>query len=500
MATELRTHSWAGRLAFPLTAAATLVVLGTFFIQSNSYVVGGSDDSGYHNHAKALARGELRVPVRETAELGLPETDVAPFVPLGYAPAPVAGRLAPMYPPGLPLLQAAAGAVGGWGLAPFLVVPLISVLCVPAVYLLGREFGLPPWEAWGGGLILALSPVFQFMAVGQMSDCVATFWCTVTVWLALSSRRRAGWAVLAGAVFGMATLTRPTNALLLPAVALALPLTRRHWAGLLAGGTPAGLFFLWHNHYSFGHPFGSGYGNVSVLLKWSNGPARAEHYGWQALTQFTPVVIGGWLAAVALPVLPARRRLFLAAWPAAIAGFYVFYECYETWWYFRFLLPGVPPLIVGALVAVRRGAERAWPARPRLAGVACLAVIAVIMVGQWKYFGKKHFMRFGALHGDQTACWVAAVNDHAGADGYMICMHYSGSVKYYTDLRIVRYNSAQVADVSRRLVERGKRVFAVLIAYEVPTAQERMPGEWKKIAEHRDVSVWEVHLTPPNMR
>ncbi len=497
MATELRMRSWAGRLLFPLTAAATLALLGAYFIQSNSYVVGGSDDSGYHNHAKALARGELRVPVRESAELGLPETVVSPFVPLGYTPAPVAGHMAPMYPPGLPLLQAGAGIVGGWGLAPFLVVPLISVLCVPAVYLLGREFGLPPWEAWGGGLILAVSPVFQFMAVGQMSDCVATFWCTVTVWLALFSRRHAGWAVLAGAAFGMATLTRPTNALLLPAVALALPLTRRHWASLVAGGLPAGLFFLWHNYYSFGHPLRSGYGNIGALLQWSYGPARAGHYGWQALTQFTPVVIGGWLAAVALPILPARRRLLLLAWPAAVAGFYVFYECYETWWYYRFLLPGTPPLIVGALVAVRRGVERVLPPGSRRVGVACLAVIAVIMVGQWKYFGQKHFMRFGALHGEQTACWVAAVNDHAGADGYVLCMHLSGPVRYYTDLRLVRYNADPFADVRRRLVERGKRVFAVLLAYEVTTAQERMPGAWEKIAEYRDVSVWEVHLAPP---
>ena len=500
MATELRTRSWAGRLPFPLTAAATLAVLGAYFIQSNSYVVFGSDDSGYHNHAKALARGELRVPVRESAELGLPETVVAPFVPVGYTPAPVAGHIAPMYPPGLPLVQAVAGVVGGWGFAPFLVVPVIAVLCVPAVYLLGREFGLPPWEAWGGGLILAVSPTFQFMAADQMSDCVATFWCTATIWLALGSHRRTGLATLAGAAFGMAVLTRPTNALLLPAVALALPLTRRHWAGLLAGGMPAGLFFLWHNQYSFGHPFSSGYGNVAGLLKWSNGPVRAEHYGWQALTQFTPVVIGGWLAAVALPILPAQRRLLLVAWPAAVAGFYVFYECYETWWYVRFLLPGVPPLIVGALVAVRRGAERALPSRPRLVNFACLAVIVVVMVGQWKYFGKKHFMHFGALKGEQTACWVAAVHDRSGADGYVICRQLSGPMKYYSDQRIVRYDSAQVSEVSRRLVERGKRVFAVLLANEVPTAQERMPGEWEKIAERRDVSVWEVHLAPPAAR
>ena len=88
-----------------------------------------------------------------------------------------------------------------------------------------------------------------------MSDIAATFWCAAAVLAALCSRRRMAWAAAAGAAFAMAVLLRPTAAVLLPALLIALPFAVRHYLVFAAGGAPLAAVFLAYNNAAYGNPF-----------------------------------------------------------------------------------------------------------------------------------------------------------------------------------------------------------------------------------------------------
>ena len=75
-----------------------------------------------------------------------------------------------------------------------------------------------------------------------------------------------------------------------------------------------------------------------------------------------------WLMLAADVRRSARVRLLLLSWFGVFFLLYCFYGPYETWWYTRYLLPGIPALSIGMamvaedLVAVVR-ARAALPAR-----------------------------------------------------------------------------------------------------------------------------------------
>ena len=80
-----------GAIAASWTLAAS-IAFGTF-------AAGGADSSGYVSEARLLARLQLTDALPVTADWPWPEAR-ATLTPLGYVPAPTAGRIAPMYPPG----------------------------------------------------------------------------------------------------------------------------------------------------------------------------------------------------------------------------------------------------------------------------------------------------------------------------------------------------------------------------------------------------------------
>ena len=145
---------------FILAGVVLLIAYGIVLFHHTSRSVGGSDSSGYLNAARLLASGHASEPIRGLERLGLPQDFARVFVPLGYTPLEQPGRMAPSYPPGLPLHMALLGKLAGWSTAPFLVSPIAGLACLVLMYFLGRELRLPPTFAFAGSALLAFFPTF----------------------------------------------------------------------------------------------------------------------------------------------------------------------------------------------------------------------------------------------------------------------------------------------------------------------------------------------------
>ena len=460
-----------------------------------SFAVGGSDSSGYANAARLVTTGRIVAPVDALEELSLPNDFVRIFIPLGFEPGPRPGTTVPFYPPGFPLQFAFAAIVAGWNYGPFVLSPLSALLSLLLFYLVARELGFSRLFSAAGAAVLGLYPTFVFQAEQPMSDISATMWSLATMLFALRSRRRDVWAIAAGVSLGMAVLVRPNNVLLVIPLVFALALRLRSWVFFAAGAIPFAAGSAGWNFVAYRNPFKTGYsGELAASLALSNFAERFRHYGLWLSKLFTPLVPAGWLLLWADRRAAARDRGLLFSWFGVFFLFYCFWGPYETWWYTRYLLPGTPALILGALLVVRDGLhvtkkDRAVALRRAAAVVALAAVLGV----EWRWIRKHDVLRFG--EGEKLypeAChWTERL---VPPGSLVVSMQMSGALRYYTGLTIVRWDwiqrPEQAASVRERARVRGRALYALLAPYEVERLAERFPGSWTKIGNLRDVTLW----------
>jgi hypothetical protein len=316
------------------------------------FAAGGADAYGYVSQAALWADGHLsaRDPLAAIAPLVGPSA-----APLGYQIAATPGSIVPTYPPGLPLAMAMAQIIGGPS-AVYLVVPLFGGLAVWLTYMLGVRIA----DARAGllaALLVAFSPIFLFQSLEPMSDVPATAWWLLAWVLALSPPSAAVFA--AGLAVSGAVLTRP-NLVPLAVVLAAVAASRApHWrraALLVAGMVPGCLAIAALNAFWYGSPLASGYGRISAFYAWSHAVPNLRHH-WAWMIELDSAVI---LLAVAAPFV-ARTKTIAAAMLAfffALLGCYLFYLVYDTWPFFRFLLPGIPLLLVLASTVIASIATR----------------------------------------------------------------------------------------------------------------------------------------------
>src|SRR5437867_1952211 len=455
-----------------LAGAILLVGYAILLFHHTSRSVGGSDSSGYLNAARLFASGHVTEPIRGLERLGLPLEFAQVFAPLGYTPARQPGRMAGSYPPGLSLHMALAAKVGGWT-APFLVSPIAGLACLVLVYLLGRELRLPPAFAFAGSLLLAFLPTFVFIALQPMSDVLATAWALTGIFAAYRSRRAGDspiWAGLAGLAYGIGVLVRPTNVILLAPLLLVLPARPKSWLSFFAGGVPAAVFLLVYNSAVFGSPWATGYQSVLAEgMAWSNFPDRARHYAYWIGHLLTPLVPIGWFALAVDRRAPLRDRAVLFSWFGTFFLFYCLYAPYEAWWYTRFLLPGIPALILGALVVARDLLIRDGGAgRPRWAAAIAAALLAAALV-ELDFNEKRRVHRF---YKSERIYPQACETARRGVprNGIVASMQMSGALHYYTPLVYAMQNwlLPDRFEKLRSMTEgRGYRWYALLAPFEV---------------------------------
>ena len=146
--------------------------------------VSGSDPYGYVSQADLWKTGQLTID--QSAFAPWPYEDWT-LAPLGYRPGLDPHTIVPTYPPGLPLLLAAADTVGG-SRGRRLVVPLLGGLTVWLTFMLGT---LVVDELVGlfACVLMAASPAFLYQLMWPMSDVPATAAWTLALVLALGRRR-----------------------------------------------------------------------------------------------------------------------------------------------------------------------------------------------------------------------------------------------------------------------------------------------------------------------
>lgn len=485
------------REAVPLLLG--LILYGGFLVRANSSIAGGADSSGYLNAARLFAQGRVSERIEILQRLGLPSSDRDIFLPLGYRPGSRPDTMAPLYPPGLPLHMAAAGEIAGWKTAPFLVGPLAALAALVLLYLLARELGVSPALSAAGALLLASCPIFFGMAVQPMSDVPATAWVLAAMLLALRSRRSPSAAVLAGAALGVAVLVRPTNALAVIPLALALTARGRAFLDAAIGAIPLAGFLVLYDLAAFGRVAETGYG---AMLSWTLSPANLlpniRHFGYWVPVLLTPLLPLAWLLLPLNRRVSLRTRSLLLVWFLAFFAFYCFYEHSEDWWSVRFLLPGIPAVILAALFLAGDVAERlARGLSPRVfqwtraAGMALLA--AMVLAGAWQI---RRFDLFSIAAGervyrDASLQAASAVPERS----LIVSMQMSGALKYYTGRPIARWDAIRLGrfqDLRRAAQEHGYRWYALLWPFEEPDFRKNLPGRWEQIGTIRDIGLWRL--------
>ena len=421
-----RTH--AAAVCFWLTIAVILVADARLIVKHVVTACGGLDSAGYVGSARLLLSGHLME--YEPLSRVLPFAGAtAAAAPLGFVAAGEPNYIAPRFPPGLPLVMALTLAVLG-RIGPFVVAPALAIATVLLVFLFARRT-MDPVTAGLAAAVTAITPIFLDMALQPMSDMPATFWVVLSGTLLWGPRQRPATAALAA---GMAILTRPP--LLLAAIAIGATTrweTRRQavmFAAIVAAMT---ALFLGVQRHIYGNALTSGYGTADGLFTLAALPHNLRFYGVWLLVVCTPALpVLFAIGAVAEPGLGLRAGALLLA---VSAPYLVYAPPFEDWEILRFLLPGLPfVLMVSArgIVAIGRVGNR--PAAGYI--VATIAAI-VLATGAYVFLGRQHIFD-GAVQEQRyplVGDWFGA---HTPPNAVAISSLHSGSLRIYSGRRTVR--------------------------------------------------------------
>ena len=488
-------------LLVALIAAALLLVAG---IRFGTFTAGGSDSYCYLNGAELLARGVVMDVEPLAADPGWPGTKAA-FAPTGHAATPSGTGAVPICPSGYPLLMAAASLLAGRD-AMFLVTPVMGAALVMIAFALGRALAGPLAGA-SAAVLAAASPIVLYQVVQPMNDIAAAAAWGAVLLIVLSGfstvRRR---SLLAGLCAGVALTIRPNLLPLAGWCALAaawLPATvppRQRWQSVVlfgAGTLPGVLFVLGIQDAMYGSPFRSGYGDLDHLFSISNmGPNVSRYVGWLAATQ-TPLLALALIAPLSVVREVRRRAIFLLGFSLVTLACYLPYVVFDAWWYLRFLLPAVVPILVLMTATIAAGAARL---RPVTAAVVIAAVTGGLAVHYVRTARDRQAFELERLEARfRTAgAYVATLPENA----IIVTEFQSGSVRFYSGRRSVLWGEIprdRLPEALAFLRQKGLKPYLLLERWEEAGYKERFAKqhplgtlEWPPVAEiDRSVRVFD---------
>lgn len=489
----------------PHRLAAGALALAVFLaaLRWGVMVAGGADSYGYLSQAGLWRQGSLVV--HQNVVRSTPWPDAAEtWAPLGYRPSPHArDALVPIYPPGLPLLMAAAQEAAGFCGA-FAVVPLCGALTIWLTFALGRRLFEPPAIAIAGAALVAASPVFLYQVMNAMSDVPATAFWTLAVVLAV--RRRPSWSGLAMTV---AIAIRP-NLAPLAAVLIAwmwaseTSAARRYDSAIrfVVGAVPAAAGIAALDARLYESPLTTGYGTTGDLFVGDVATNLSNYGRWIADVE-TPIVALAIVYVAAPRLFPPPRvrlaRLLIGGTIAATLASYVFYRPFDVWWYLRFLLPMWPAMMLATSAAIdgvlarslrSRGSGSAqWAARAQ--AIAMTAIVAAIA---WHGLGVAASRSvFDLWRTERRYIDVARfVADRTEPDAVVLSHQHSGSLRFYGDRLTLRFDVLDPVWLDRALEylqSIGRRPYLVLDGGEVDAFRRRFAAvsragalDWPPIA------------------
>jgi hypothetical protein len=492
-----------------------LLLIGYFawLASHTAFGVGGSDSSGYANIARSLLRGPLRQPVTELTQFDIRPEYAEVFSPLAYLTirhpdgrANSPPEFTPLYPVGFPLHEAVGALLLGWNWGPFLVNPLLATLSLWLIFLIARQLGLPRTWAGASALLLACNPTFFIMSAQPMSDNVALFWGLVAVYAGMRARTVERWAYLAGAAFGMAVLVRPTNVLFLVPVVLALPWRWSAWWRFGAGGVPQAAIFCAYNLAAYGHPLQTGYGQMGLYyaFKLAGTFKRLGYHIYHLGLTMNPLVPLGWLVLPFARQFAKRDRLLVWLWFGVFLALYGFYDIYQDWGETRFLLPGYPGLILGAVLTTYT-LTQAGRAEKHIWRTATAVLLFGIAVATSVWFINRYqvtaYLRSLELHPAATR-WADA---QLPRQSLVVSMEMSGTLEHYTQRPVLRWDLLPPdlwPELYRKVQARGWQLYALLMDFEFDRAQGKVLGRWQEIGHLAHFGLYRIEpldKSPPRV-
>jgi hypothetical protein len=453
-----------------LVLALAILVLG---LERSTYVAGGSDSSGYVSQAALWLRGDLRVEQPFVRDFAWPDAARA-FAPLGYRITDDRRSIVPTYSAGLPILMAGGQLLFG-ACGAFFVVPLSGALAVFLCWVLGRQTVSPATGA-AAAVLLATSPEFLQQLVSPMSDVpVTAFW--LAAWI-LALQFGAGTALASGLACSMALLIRPNLAPLACVLGLAVALVTpgsvdkfKRVIAFVAGVIPGVVSIAAINWYLYGSPLMSGYGTVATIYKVEYIRTNLGRYSSWLLTAHGPFVLLGLLALVPsarlFPDTPRQRtvRWCLLLFVLTLFASYLVYEPFSHWSYLRFLLPGLPLML---LLTLWSGRELLRPMSRLVRGFVATMAVALLVAYHWHFVREQGIaeLRLHEQRYSDVGHFAAII---APANAIFLSMQHSGSLRHYTNQPIVRYDllrSDLLDEVLRSLRDRGWHPLIVLDKWE----------------------------------
>lgn len=484
-----------------LTLAAIAVAAGFHW---GAFIAGGSDSYCYLNQAELLARGQVHDHEPLSADTTWPGT-LWSFAPAGHVPmgSPVPA-LVPICPAGYPLIMAGARRAFGRN-AMFWITPLMGGAAVYLAFLLGRRLAGPAAGVLTAALTLS-SPTFLYQLFQPMNDVTAAaVWCAVLV-----AGMQEGWgdrrrAFCAGLLTAAALTIRPN---LLPLAVVAglglaiLPAGRSlsergaMVAVFALAALPGVAVVMAIQNAMYGSPLKSGYGDLGTMFAAAHVAPNLQRYSRWLIEAHTPALA----AALAAPWLLAargthRHAIWLLACAGATLACYLPYVVFDAWWYTRFLLPAILPLLaLAAAVAVVSIDRLRAPARPIVfaALAATLSAMSIRTAVTHDVFRIRDLeWRFRSV-GERAA----ALPENAA----FITLHHSGSLRFYAGRSTAGWadiDKGRLDDAIAFLRRHGRKPYLLFEGWEEPEFRARFAADrlgglgWPAVLEVDGVRIYD---------
>ena len=460
------------RRAMAFAIAVIIAIVAAVFATRSA---AGADASGYVSQADMWNRGEW-VHISDVFDV---QQDTGGWLssPLGWRPIDWTdqeiGAQAPTYPPGLPLVMAIPEALGGVSGAAAVVVVSAAIAIIATALIASRLGSVAGLIA---SLVLGFSPIFLYQSIQPMSDVPVT-----AAWMMCFLLAQRKQSLAAGVACAIAVLIRPNLAPL--AIVPLFIAHRRLW--FAAPVAVAGVFLAVIQTLWYGSPFRSGYGTAEELFALSNVvPNASRYFQWTLAT--APVMLLGVVGCWRLRKDRIARAM--AAFAVLVVASYLVYAVFEEWSYIRFLLPALAVLAIFAAAEISAWLNT-WPITIRV------PVLFALLLGITAYnlFTARILDTFKLA--DQLARVETVanyINTNVPREAVILSGEQSGSMRYYTERSILRWEVAtpdMLAKAVAELEQAGRPVFVVLDAWEDEPFRKRLsafpPGalDWPPMVE-----------------
>ncbi len=408
------------RHCFALSLTALLGTSTCIALHYNQHYIGAVDWYGYYEEALLFKAA------RTTLPLELPVDEFPSVVPLGFNALPD-GRTVPQYPPGYPLLLAAAMILKIDGC----LMPLVGLASSLILFSLIRDVTGDKWTAGLYSVLWAFFPIVVYGSTFFMSDLVAALFVILSYWA--YRRNQVFWSALS-MVFALCI--RPTNALYFLVFSIGLIRDRKLVRYSLCMLLPA-MLYGYYNYHIFGAPWRTGYANVINDLSFEFFFPHLTFYLQEVFFQFGPLVL---LLAIWGLLKPNTEKWFFLSWFGAFLVFYSFWRSggSDRWWWTRFLLPGFAPLFVLSAQAFHRArvllSTRINSGRGRI--LTQVALFAIIGSTPFYYikFGLAQRDLWSTNKGYDYFKIVKQIEEDVPPGSYVGSVDFAGSFRLYTHL------------------------------------------------------------------